>query len=183
MPWETQTQGFKKVARTLTSLASRSSSQLVESGWLRSQTGLQRQVNPEAAERVFLEDNEQKLSLFESLRESFINHDITGDDGNHAEAELLTLCHFLQSSARELGFAGKAPGKIRDFTCVGDRVYRRDPAEPGAFVLTSGGGPEVVFSGVSLGRQVITRMAPVAFVGADGGLIEVTPLVESFRVK
>ena len=182
VPWETQTEGFRKMARTLTSLASRSDSQLVESGWVSSQTGLQRQVNPEAAERVFREDNAVQLDRFEGLRRSFRQRELDGDAGHQAEAELLALCHRLQMAARELGFTARAMDKIVEFSTEEDRVYRRDPDHPGALVLAGRGqGPEIVFSGVSLGRQVITRFAPVAFVGADGGLVEVTPLVLSIR--
>ncbi len=184
VPWDTQTKGFKKVARTLTSLASRSNSQLVESGWLRSQTGLQRQVNPDAAERVYREDNRQKLARFQELRELFLDRESAVPDMNQVEAELLALCHFLQSSARELDFPAKSLGKVRSFTTEEDRIYRTDPLQPGAILLgKSGKGPEVMFSGGSLGRQVITTNAPLAFVGADGGLMEVTPLVTSFTAK
>ena len=180
VPWETQTEGFHKVARTLTSLASRSASQMVESGFVRSQTGLQRKVNPDAAERVFREDNAAHLARFQDLRRCFQQREAEGDEGNQVEAELLALCHLLQSAARELGFTAKGLTKIREFSTEEDRIYRRDPDEGGALVLAGrGGGPEVVFSGVSLGRQVITRFAPVALVGADGGLVEVTPLVLS----
>ena len=180
VPWETQAQGFRKMARTLTSLASRSKSQMVESGWVSSQTGVQRQINTEAAERVFREDNAGHLARFEELRRAFKQRELEGDQGHQAEAELLTLCHRLQSTAREFGFKSRSLAKIQEFTTEEDRVYRRDPEQPGALVLASRGqGPEVVFSDVSLGRQVITRFAPVALVGADGGLVEVTPLVMS----
>lgn len=182
VPWKTQAEGFRRVARTLTSLASRSASQMVESGWVSSQTGVQRQINVDAAERVFREDNATHLDRFEQLRQAFKRRELEGDEGSKAEAELLTLCHLLQLTAREFGFKSRSLAKIQEFTTEEDRVYRRDPEQPGALVLAGRGqGPEVVFSGVSLGRQVITRFAPVALVGADGGLVEVTPLVISLK--
>ena len=80
VPWETQAQGFHKMARTLTSLASRSNSQMVESGWISSQTGALRQINSEAAERVFRDDNAAHLERFKDLRRAFKRRELEGDE-------------------------------------------------------------------------------------------------------
>lgn len=180
-PWSEQAEGFDRMANTLTSIVSRSQSQLIKSGWHRGQTDRHRQVNLEAAERVFAEDNHEMIETFERLRRRFLDRD-TDETGKEVEAELLTCCHYMQTAARELGFPAKALPKVEEFTTVGGTRYRVDPERPDLITqVPRGEGPEVVFSGLSVGRQVVVKMAPVAFIGTDGGLVEVTLPVESYR--
>jgi hypothetical protein len=48
-------------------------------------------------------------------------------------------------------------------------------------MLPRGEGPEVVFVDVSVGRQMVTREAPLALIGRDGGVVEVTLPVRTLR--
>ena len=182
--WKSQTQNFERVARTLTSLVSRSSSSMAEAGLIRKQTGLMRQVNIEAAERVLAEEYGESIAHFQQLRSRFIDgeeDDPGGDEGRKVEAELLTICHYLQTVARELGFDARKLTEISEFVTEGDRRYQVDPEQPARITLVSRGqGPDVVFTGVSVGRQLVTRKAPLALIGSDGGLVEVTDQVVQF---
>ena len=185
--WKSQTQNFERVARTLTSLVSRSSSHMAESGLIRKATGLMRQVNVEAAERVMAEEYGESIARFDELRQRFVDgedDDPDGEQGRKVEAELLTLCHYLQTVARELGFDAKRLTEIREFVTEGDLRYQVDQDHDARITLLSRGqGPEVVFSGVSVGRQLVTRRAPLALIGSDGGLVEVTRQVVQFIAR
>ena len=185
--WKSQTQNFERVARTLSSLVSRSSSQMAEAGLINPQTGLVRQVNLEAAQRVLHEEYGDSIQQFAQLRQRFIDgeeDDPDGDAGRKVEAELLTLCHYLQTVARELGFEAKKLSDLSEFITDSGRRYRMDPEHPARVTLVSRGqGPDVVFSGVSVGRQLATRNAPLALIGSDGGVVEVTGQVAKFVVR
>jgi hypothetical protein len=205
--WKDQSQTFDRVARTLTSLVSRSSSQLAASGWFNPQTGLQRRVNLEAAERVLREDYGEAYARYQRLRQRFITGDTRHQQEERAEqeqeqeqaeraeqeqeqaeqqveAELLTLCHTLQTAARELGFGTRTMEELEEFVTEGEAVYRVElDSEPRVTLVSRGVGPDVVFSGVSVGRQNVTRMAPLALIGGDGGLVEVTRPVIRFKVR
>ena len=185
--WKSQTQNFERVARTLSSLVSRSSSRMAESGLIRKQTGLMRQVNIEAAERVMQEEYGDSIARFDGLRQRFIDgeeDDPEGDEGRKVEAELLTLCHYLQTVARELGFDAKRLPDINEFVTEGDLRYQTDQEHVARITMVSRGqGPDVVFTGVSVGRQLVTRKAPLALIGSDGGLVEVTRRVVQFIAR
>ena len=100
------------------------------------------------------------------------------------EAELLTVCHYLQTGARELGFDARALPDLREFTTEGDHVYRLDPDQPGLIShIPRGRGPEVVYPDVAVGRQIVTSHAPLALIGGDGALVEVTEPVTRLRLK
>ena len=185
--WKSQTQNFERVARTLSSLVSRSSSHLAESGLIRKQTGLMRQVNIDAAERVMREEYGDSIARFDELRRRFIegeDDDADGDEARKVEAELLTLCHYLQTVARELGFDAKRLTEISEFVTEGDLRYQTDSEHKSRITMVSpGAGPDVVFSGISVGRQLVTRHAPLALIGSDGGLVEVTRQVVQFIAR
>ena len=185
--WKSQSQNFERVAHTLSSLVSRSSSQLAESGLIRKQTSLLRQVNIEAAERVMQEEYGDSIARFDDLRQRFVDgedEDPEGDEGRKVEAELLTLCHYLQTVARELGFDAKRLSDIREFVTEGDLRYQMDQEHKARITMVSPGqGPDVVFSGISVGRQLVTRKAPLALIGSDGGLVEVTRRVVQFIAR
>ena len=185
--WKSQTQNFERVARTLTSLVSRSSSHMAEFGLIRKQTGLMRQVNIDAAERVLQEEYGDSIARFVDLRRRFIDGEEADPDGDQArkvEAELLTLCHYLQTVARELGFDAKRLSDVTEFVTEGELRYQTDTEHPTHITMVSPGqGPDVVFTGVSVGRQLVTRRAPLAIIGSDGGLVEVTRQVVQFIAR
>ena len=107
-----------------------------------------------------------------------------GEQARKVEAELLTLCHYLQTVARELGFDAKRLTETSEFATEGDLRYVVDPEHRARITMVSpGAGPDVVFSGVSVGRQLVTRRAPLALIGSDGGLVEVTRPVVQFIAK
>lgn len=185
MPWQSQTRGFSYMAQTLNSLISRSESLLAAAGVRPAGTGLQRQANPEAVQRVLRESYEESFTRFDELRRTFIQGDDSdGQAARQVEAELLMLCHRLQRAAQEFGFEAHYLDQTAEFISEGERLYQVDPRDVSKITLTpKGDGPDIVFSGVSVGRQSIIRHAPLALISADGGLVEVTRPVLSFRAK
>jgi hypothetical protein len=183
MSWKAQSQAFERISRTLSSLVSRPSGPLMSVGTdLGVSSGAGRRVNLAVAERVFRQEYGESMTSFEGLRSRFA--DATGQEVRRVEAELLTLCHYLQTGARELGFDAHQLDEIVEFTTVGGYIYRMAPDAPGAVTLIPHGrGPEVVFVDVSVGRQLVTRQAPLALIGRDGGLVEVTFPVARIRRK
>jgi len=180
--WTVQSQAFERISRTLTSLVSRSSSQLAARGLLRASTAGVRVANLDAAERVLRQEYGEALASFRALRDRFLSED--EGDPHRVEAELLTLCHYLQTGARELGFDSRSPADLLEFVTEQNHVYRLDREQPGVItMLPRGGGPEVVFVEVTLGRQMVTRQAPLALIGRDGGVVEVTLPVVSLRYQ
>ena len=177
--WRAQSQNFDRVARTLSSLVSRPAPAAERGPALsRGMTGIHRRQNSEAARRVFSEDNRELLARFERLRAAFDRHE--ADKAYETEAELLTLCHRLQIAAQEFGFAARPLMEVAEFVTQNERRYVVDPTQKGRLTLT--GQLEVVYSGVSVGRQQVTCQAPLALVGSDGGLVEVTaPVVSLVR--
>lgn len=182
LSWKAQSQAFDKISRTLSSLVSRSTSQFAALGAdLRTPTGVIRHANLVAAERVLRQEYGEAFDHYDALRKGF---SAEGEEGRKAEAELLTLCHFLQTGARELGFEARPLTELCEFETEGGNLYRIDPDQPGTIsLLTHGTGPEVVFIETSVGRQLITRMAPLALIGRDGAVVEVTLPVVSLRRK
>jgi hypothetical protein len=186
MSWKDQSQAFERISRTLSSLVSRSTSHLAAAGYelgrSPNHTGVIRRANLEAAERVLRQEYGEAFGLYEQLRGRFTSE--SGEDGRRVEAELLTICHFLQTGARELGFDARALEEIVEFTTEGEHIYRVDPSHVGTVtMIPRGTGPEVQFVDVSVGRQHVTRFAPLALIGRDGGLVEVTLPVLSIRRK
>jgi hypothetical protein len=182
MSWKDQSQTFAHISRALSSLGSRSGSQLAAVGWrYSSQTGLVRLANLTASERVFKQEYGQSLDRFLELRVQF--KEASEVDGRPLEAELLTLCHYLQAGARELGFDARPLPDITEFTTEEDDVYRPDPEQQGSITLVPHGkGPEVLFVNVSVGRQLVSQQAPLALIGQGGGVVEVTlPVVKLHR--
>jgi len=184
--WKAQSLTFERFSRTLSSLVSQSNSQLAAAGWpVSPQTGLNRQTNLRAAERVLRDEYGEAFVSYEGLRERFLGRgeeDDAGDESRRVEAELLTVCHFLQTGARELGFDARGLDDLRDFTTAEDHLYRVDPERPGMLtMIPRGKGPEVVFVDVTVGRQIVTCNAPLALIGKDGGLVEVTLPVTRMR--
>jgi hypothetical protein len=180
--WKVQSAAFERISRTLTSLVSRSSSQLAAKGLkVRSSTGVIRVANLEAAERVLRQEYGEALDGFRKMRQRFLDEGEA--DPHRVEAELLTLCHFLQTGARELGFDSRPLAELAGFVTEEDHLYRTDPGQPGLITLTRGEGPEVVFIDVSVGRQTVTREAPLALIGRDGGLVHVSLPVRSLQLR
>jgi len=182
--WKSQSQTFERISRTLTSLVSQSNSQLAAAGWhINLQTGFYRQTNLKAAERVLKQEYGEAFAQYQRLREQFMaDSDGATDEARKVEAELLTVCHLLQTGARELGFEARALDDLREFTTEEEHLFRMSPDRPG--VLTQqprGKGPEVVFVEVTVGRQSVTCNAPLALIGRDGGLVEVTLPVKRLR--
>jgi hypothetical protein len=173
LSWKAQSQAFERISRTLTSLVSRSTSQIAAIGAdVRAPTGVIRHANLVAAERVLRQEYGEAFDHFDQLRTRF---SAEGEEGRQVEAELLTLCHFLQTGARELGFEARALTELCEFSTAGENLYRIDPDQPSTItLLPRGTGPEVVFVEISIGRQLITRMAPLALIGRDGAVVEVT---------
>ena len=184
--WRAQSLTFERISRTLSSLVSQSNSQLSAAGWhVNPQTGLQRQTNLTAAERVLSHEYGEAVAHYQQLLEQFKRPD-DGDDATGSqkvEAELLAACHFLQTGARELGFEARALDDLRDFVTEQDHVFRVDPMRPSMLtMIPRGKGPEVVFVDITVGRQTVTFRAPLALIGKDGGLVEVTlPVVKLHR--
>jgi hypothetical protein len=182
--WRAQSQTFERISRTLTSLVSQSNSQLAAAGFdISAHTGLHRLANLEAAERVFEQEYGEAAETYRDLRARF-REDSDDDDPRQVEAELLTVCHYLQTGARELGFDARALPDLREFTTEGDHVFRLDPDQPGLIThIPRGRGPEVVYPDVAVGRQIVTSHAPLALIGGDGALVEVTAPVTRLRLK
>lgn len=182
--WRAQSQTFERISRTLTSLVSQSNSQLAAAGWsVYPHTGLHRQANLKAAERVFKVEYGDALEAYRDLRGRFRDSD-GAQDVQQVDAELLTICHYLQTGARELGFDARAITDLREFSTEGDHVYRLDPEQPGLIThLPRGRGPEVIFPDVTVGRQIVARHAPLALIGSDGALVEVTESVTRLWLK
>ncbi len=170
--WRKQSKTFEEVAQTMSSLISRANSQIAESGWVEASTSLQRQVNPEAAHRVLQEEYAETFSRYEALRQGIIDGGQTGDGGaQRVEAELLALCHRLQRAAMELGFEALSLGRIQEFVTEGEYLYQVDALKPDRITLAGPGDrPEVIFTGVSVGRQSVTRHAPLALISEYGGV-------------
>ncbi len=182
LSWKAQSQAFERISRTLTSLVSRSTSQFAAIGAeVRTPTGVIRHANLAAAERVLRQEYGDAFAHYDRLRQGF---SAEGEEGRKAEAELLTLCHYLQTGARELGFEARPLTELCEFETEGGNLYRIDPDQPGTItLLPRGSGPEVVFVETSIGRQLITRFAPLALIGRDGAVVEVTLPVHSLRHK
>jgi hypothetical protein len=178
MSWRDQSLAFERISKTLTSLVGRSGKFVQEEAV---HTGIIRRANLEAAERVLKQEYGEAFSLFDRLRTRFTANE--DEEGRMVEAELLTLCHYLQTGARELGFDARPLEEVLEFVTEGDHVYRLDPDHPGMMtMIPRGTGPEVQFIGVSVGRQLVTRHAPLALIGQDGSVVEVTlPVVQIKR--
>jgi hypothetical protein len=185
--WKAQSLTFERISRTITSLVSQSNSQLSASGWhINPQTGLYRQTNLKAAARVLKQEYGEAFQNYEDLIFRFTDPDADEDEDaeRKVEAELLTLCHYLQTGARELGFEARTLDELREFVTEQDHVYRLDPSQPGLIIqYPRGKGPEVVFVDTSVGRQAVTCRAPLALIGKQGGLVEVTRPVVKLRKR
>jgi len=182
--WRAQSQTFERISRTLSSLVSQSNSQLAAAGFnIPDHTGLHRLANLEAAERVFRQEYGDALETYRELQTRF--RDDSGEqDAQEVEAELLTVCHYLQTGARELGFDARALPDLREFITEGDHVYKLEPDQPGQIThIPRGRGPEVIYPNVAVGRQIVTSHAPLALIGSDGALVEVTEPVTRLRLK
>jgi hypothetical protein len=184
--WRAQSQAFERISRSLSSLVSQSNSQLAAAGWnLNPQTGLYRQTNLKAAERVLRQEYGEAFDRFFALRARFLEQDSGEEDDDESrkvEAELLTLCHYLQTGARELGFEARSLTDLREFVTEEDHLFRVDIERAGLITLIPRGkGPEVVFIDVTVGRQTVSCQAPLALIGRDGGLVEVTLPVVKLR--
>jgi hypothetical protein len=185
LSWKDQSLAFDRISRTLGSLVSRSSSQLAAAGYAGGHprnTGVLRLANLDAAERVLRQEYGEAFALYHQLRERFISGG--EEEGRKVEAEVLTLCHYLQTGAREFGFDARPLEEIAEFATEQDHIYRVDLDHTGTvLMLPRGVGPEVQFVDVSVGRQHVTCQAPLALIGRDGGLVEVTLPVVSFHRK
>jgi hypothetical protein len=183
MSWKAQTQTFERISRTLTSLGSRSNSQLAAVGWKQvPQTGLLRVTNLSAAERVFHLEYSAAITHYRSLHQRFSLK--SEEQMAQIEAELLISCHFLQTAARELGFETSALGQVAELVTEEDHLYRIDPNSPGIItLLPRGKGPEVVLINVTIGRQLVTRQAPLALIDRDGSVVEVTLPIMKIRQR
>jgi hypothetical protein len=185
--WKAQSQTFERISRTLSSLVSQSNSQLAAAGWnINPQTGLYRQTNLKAAERVLRQEYGEAFDRYREMRGRFVEESPEDEDAAAAarkvEAELLTLCHYLQTGARELGFEARSLDDLREFVTEADHLFRVNPERPGVLnMYPRGRGPEVVFVDVTVGRQSVTCRAPLALIGKDGGLVEVTLPVVKLR--
>jgi hypothetical protein len=181
--WKVQSQTFERLSRTLTSLVSQSNSQLAAAGWpVSPQTGFLRRANLQAAARVLREEYASAIASYEELRSSF--RDEEHADPERVEAELLTICHLLQTGARELGFESRQLSEVEEFTTEEDHLYRLEPESPGTVTLyPRGKGPEVLLVDVTVGRQAVTARAPLALIGGDGGLVEITRQVTRIKRK
>lgn len=178
-----QAQAFDRLTRALTSLVSRSSSLMAVLGWnFHDLTRGVRRVNLDAAERVYRQEYHDALITFEKHREAF-EHELDGDARQKIEAELLTLCHYLQTGARELGFDACSLAEASGFITQDDLTYRWLLDKSGMMSITSTTGrPEVVLMDVSVGNQIATVQAPITLIGPDGAVVEVTkPLVKILR--
>jgi hypothetical protein len=184
LSWKAQSQNFEKIAHTLSTLVSRSSSRLAEQGWLLNvPTSARRGTKLEAAERVLREDYHEAFARFEGLRARFLEVEDAGEL-QHIEAELLTLCHYLQTASRELGFEARALEEVCEFVSDDGQCYLRDADRAGTItILPRGNGPEVALIEVSVGRQLVTLHAPLALVGKDGGVVEVTAPIARLKQK
>jgi len=183
LSWKAQSQAFERISRTLSSLVSRSSSHIVTTGVdLVPHTAVQRRTNLSAAGRVLRQEYGEAITRFRDMRERFASDE--ADEVRRVEAELLALCHYLQTGARELGFDAHPLQDVVEFVTEEEHLYRIDPDHPGAITLVPRGtGPEVLFVDVSVGRQLITRQAPLALIGRDGAVVEVTLPVVGLRYR
>ncbi|MCA9669000.1 MAG: hypothetical protein KC503_25570 [Myxococcales bacterium] len=169
MSWKAQSHTFERLSRTFTSLASRSSSDLAVAAL--GAVG-QARFNPEAAERVLRQECGESFESFERLRYFWNSGETAARERD--EAELLTLCLFLQTAARELGFQARSFAEADEVVTVDGKRYAIDADRRQITRLPSGGGGlEVVYVDVSLGRQLFTSRAPIALIGADGKLLDV----------
>ena len=181
--WKTQSHTFERIFRTLTSLVSRSNSRLAARGWDASkQTGRLSQANPDAAERVWKQEYGEATALFTKLRQQFTDERGEEAQARRVEAELLTLCHYLQTGARELGFDAHPLEKIFEFSTDGDHLYQVSAQHPASITLLPlGEGPEVLFLDITVGRQLVTCNAPLALIDQGGEVVEVTPPVTNIK--
>ncbi|MCC6749182.1 MAG: hypothetical protein IT371_16085 [Deltaproteobacteria bacterium] len=180
VPWHAQVRTFERLARTFTSLAGRSSVGLAGEVAAGSPFRLARRPNSSAAERVLKQEYGEGFGRFARLRQAFVDGEAEGKQ----EAEILTLCHYLQTAARELGFNARPVEEVSEFVTDEEHHYRIVGDRPRSVVKQlRGGGPEVVLLNISVGRQVVTCNAPLALISNDGALIEITAPVQRFRVR
>ena len=179
MSWKAQNRTFQRLSHTFTSLANSSSS----GGEHNRGPGLfdvrSRRFNPSAAERVLRQEYGEAFERFDTLRKAFADE----SDSQRIEAELLTLCHYLQTGARELGFDARPLYEVAEFVTADGRSYTVDAAQQAVVAEGTADNPEVVYAFVSVGRQLITCRAPLALISSNGNLLELIGPVAKLKPK
>jgi hypothetical protein len=175
MSWRAQSQTFQRMSIRLSSLAS------CATGEVELPTGPPRpEPEPTGTDLQFQQIYADDLTRFSCLRQGFIAGGATIED----EAEILALCHYLQRAARSMGYNACRIAQVRGLLTEGGWQYRIDATDPAHIVRIDPLRKErCALLGLSVGRQIVTSGAPLAFISEAGKLVEITRPIASFWLE
>jgi hypothetical protein len=170
MSWKAQSRTFARLSRIIQTLTGDPARMAQRGG---------RSFNAQAAGRVLREEYAEAFERLDILERSY-RDGVEGPDGERAEAELLAVCHYLQTGARELGFDASPLKELREISTVDGHAYLVDKRRR-TLIRRARRGPEVVYPAVSISRQLVTCGAPLVLIGHDGGVVELVAAVKRLK--